>query len=63
MTQFEEGALCAAGLLAYMYGQPTIAADIICELGFTNSDCSDLDEYDKDNLRLIKDGRLNLRGL
>ena len=49
--------------LAWWVDQPTIAADILCEAGMSDYDCSELDEYEKENLRAITDNRVKLKGL
>jgi hypothetical protein len=52
--KFKEGVLYAAGIIASLYDRPGIAAGIIREASLENYDCSSLDEFDKQNLRLLK---------
>lgn len=64
--EWEEGVLMAASVLQSLYDEPTTAATIIRELGLTSADCSELDDFDKENLRKIQEqsgGRLSLRGI
>lgn len=63
MKQFEYGVMYAAGLLAAIHDQTSMAADIIVEAGLAGVNCSKLDDTDKANLRLINDQRLHLSGL
>jgi len=63
---FEQGILMAASALVSLHDQPGMAADIVSEFGLHEADCSQLDEYDKRNLRKIqglKHGTIKLRGL
>jgi len=64
MTEFEHGALIAAGLIVALHDQPTVAGNVLEQMGLQNSDCSMMDEYDKINLRLIEDSEgIGLTGL
>ncbi len=64
MTEFEQGALIATGLLNALHDQPTMAADVIRQMGLQDTDCSAMDEYDKINLREIEDSEsIGLTGL
>lgn len=62
---FEEGVLYAAALLNSMHDQPDMAGEILKEAGHLTADCSALDEYDKQNLRVLKKNntQIKLRGL
>lgn len=62
---WREGVLMAASVLMATHDQPTMAADVLNELGLSGSDCGALDEFDKRNLRKIQKDRpgLKLRGL
>ena len=65
MTEFEQGVLMAASVLNSLFDQPTAAANVINELGCGGVDCSEMDDFDKTNLRLISAdcSFLNLKGL
>ena len=65
MNQWEQGVLMAASVLIACHDQPTMAADVLHELGLSNADCSDLDDFDKENLRKAQGerGKIKLRGL
>lgn len=64
MDSFNKGVLCAAGILVRLFDQPMMAAAIINECGLNNSDCSSMDQYDRNNLKLLKNERgMNLKGL
>jgi hypothetical protein len=52
---FKEGVLYAAGLLGRYFDRPTEAAWIVLEAGYSDVDCGNMDEFDKQNLRSIKD--------
>ncbi|HBG30762.1 MAG TPA: hypothetical protein DDW98_09055 [Gammaproteobacteria bacterium] len=64
LTEFDRGALMAVSVLLGTHDQPTIAADVLGEMGLERADCSDLTEYDKRNLRIVQGERgIRLRGL
>lgn len=63
MTEFDRGVLYAAGILAVLHNQPSMAADIIREAGLDGADCSSMDEYDKENLKLVDGKGVCLKGL
>jgi hypothetical protein len=64
MTEFDQGVLYAAGVLLHLHDEPTLAATIIREAGLGNADCSELDDFDKINLRKVRDEKgMELRGL
>lgn len=63
MGKFEEGIVFAAAMLNRLYDQPTMAAEIITESGLENYNCSGFDEFDKQELRLIRDTGIQLKGL
>lgn len=53
MTDFQQGALVAIGLLVRLHDQPGMAADVLISMGLHKSDCSSLDEFDKASLRKL----------
>lgn len=56
----------AVSVLMATHDQPTMAANVLQELGLIKADCSELDEFDKENLRKVQQQsgcRLALRGL
>lgn len=64
MKEFDRGVLISVGLIAYLHDQPMMAAEVLREMGLLNADCSELDDYDKRNLKLLKGERaVKLRGL
>ena len=64
LTEFERGVLYATAIVQMTADQPDIAADILREAGFTELDCSSLDECDKDALRVVnKEKGMCLAGL
>ena len=53
-----------AGLLTRCHDEPSMAADILKEMGLSEYDCSNLDEYDKEPLREVAQVHgMRLRGL
>jgi hypothetical protein len=64
LSDMEQGALMAVSILVALHDQPGIAADVVNELGLASADCSQLDDYDKQNLMQIQGERgIRLRGL
>lgn len=64
LSDMEEGALMAVSILIALHDQPGMAADVVNELGLAAADCSQLDDYDKQNLKKIQGERgVHLRGL
>lgn len=66
LNDWEEGVMMAASVLISTHDFCVAAADIVKELGLTQADCSELDEFDKENLRKIQGelgGVIKLRGL
>jgi len=64
LTQFEHGYLCAVATLQNIEGSPSLAADILKQAGFSDRDCSELDEVDKAALREVnKEPDMGLQGL
>ncbi|MFH1659999.1 MAG: hypothetical protein ABIG35_11875 [Pseudomonadota bacterium] len=66
MTEFEEGALVAIGLIVATHDEPTIAASVLNGMGLCEADCSAMDDYDKANLAKLQGechGKVKLRGL
>jgi hypothetical protein len=65
LTHWEEGVLMAASVLIGCHDQPSMAANILNELGVRTANCSGMDEFDKANLQKIEGERFGiaLRGL
>lgn len=64
LTEFERGALMAVSVLMGTHDEPTMASDVLREMGLTSADCSDLAEYDQQNLRRVRgEHGIRLRGL
>jgi hypothetical protein len=65
LGEFEHGALMAVSLLIATHGETVAAADVLNEMGLQTADCSELDDYDKANLRKVQGarGRIKLKGL
>lgn len=66
LSEFDRGALMAVSLLMATHDQPVIAADVLNAMGLETADCSELDVYDKENLRTVQGelgGHVKLRGL
>jgi hypothetical protein len=62
--EFDHGALTAVSILMACFDEPTIAADVLVQMGLDTADCSGLDDYDKEHLRQLKDASgVRLRGL
>lgn len=64
--EWEVGVLMAVSVLMSVFDEQTIAANVLNELGLSKADCSDLDEFDKSNLRRVQGemgGRIALVGL
>lgn len=56
----------AVSVLMVTHDQPVAAADVLNNLGLAKADCSELDEYDKANLRAVQgelQGHIKLKGL
>jgi hypothetical protein len=66
LSDFQQGALVAVSILIAMHDNPVAAADVVSELGLSEVDCTELDDYDKQNLKKIqgeRGGSIELRGL
>lgn len=64
LTDFEKGILTACAIIQATHDDPTVAADVIRESGLQDADCSGLDDFDKEYLKIIQEQeRLNLTGL
>lgn len=64
LTEFEHGFFCAVSVLQTIEGSPSLAADILKQAGFSDRDCSELDEMDKAALREVnKEPDMELQGL
>lgn len=55
LTEFERGVLYAAVHLQRGPNESGLAAYLLRESGFSDLDCSELDEYDKEALRVINE--------
>lgn len=55
MNEFQEGVLMALATLNAQFDQPSMCASTIRELGVEGVDCSDLCDFDKDQLRKINE--------
>ena len=64
LNPWSEGVLMAASVLVATHDEPTLAATILKELGLSDADCSQLDDFDKESLRkLMTERGITLRGL
>lgn len=64
LTDTEQGALMAVSILISIHDQPSMAADVVNELGLAHADCSQLDDFDKQNLKKIQGERgVRLHGI
>lgn len=66
MDDWEKGCLMAVSMFIALYGERMKAASVLNELGLSRADCSELEQYHKNNLRKIhgeRDGLIALRGL
>ncbi|HEK0807598.1 TPA: hypothetical protein SMP81_002171 [Proteus mirabilis] len=63
LTEFQEGIIYAVVLLQILHDKPTAGADILRESGLDNIDCSNLDDYYKEALKVINDNGMSLKGL
>ncbi|MDO8728515.1 MAG: hypothetical protein Q7K26_01340 [bacterium] len=64
LTEFAKGILFAAAIVQATSRTPVIAADILREAGLTHANCAELDDYDKENLRIVnKERGINLQNL
>lgn len=53
VNTFEMGALVAISLLIELYDQPTIAANLLKEMGLSDADLSNLEPQDRKNIERI----------
>jgi hypothetical protein len=61
---FSEGVLYAAALFNRLNDQPHMCAELLKEAGLDIWDCTDLDEFEKEHLRIInKEKGMDLKGL
>lgn len=64
LTDFDQGVLYAAGLLAGYCDHPTEAAWLLREAGLGKADVSGLDDFDKINLKKVQvEKGIKLQGL
>lgn len=64
LSDFEHGVFFAVAQIQNMAGEPVLAADILKGSGFQNHDCSELDDMDKEGLRVVNQERdMFLQGL
>ena len=52
-TDFEKGVLYASAQVQRLHDEPQVAADVLKQAGLAQSDCSELDDYDKEPLRVV----------
>ncbi|MVF24221.1 hypothetical protein EVC37_21820 [Methylocaldum sp. BRCS4] len=65
-SEFNQGVLMAVSLIVATHDLPTVAADVLNEMGLYNADCTELSDFDKENLRRVQGelhGKIRLRGL
>ena len=63
ISEFDQGVLYAAGIIAYYFGEPTHAADLLKEASLTDANVSGMDDFDKKNLRILnKEKGISLKG-
>ena len=55
MNEFQIGFLTAVSLMNTLADQPTLCADVIREADFEGANCFLLDEFDKEQMRIIVD--------
>lgn len=53
LTEFEKGVLYASAQVQRLHDEPLVAADVLKQAGLAKSDCSELDDYDKESLREV----------
>jgi len=66
MDDFTHGVLLSVSVLMACHDAPVEAATILKEMGMATADCSELDAYDKRNLRKVQGeigGMIRLKGL
>jgi hypothetical protein len=64
LSDFGHGVLYAAAIVQATARMPTLAADILREAGLVNADCAELDDYDKQHLRVVNEETgMNLKNL
>ena len=64
LTDFERGVLISAGLVMRLHGCGVTSRELLNHTGLTGADCSELDDYDKENLQMIVDSEgIELKGL
>lgn len=66
LSEWEQGVLMAVSILIATHDQGVAGAGVLSELGLSNADCSQLDDYDKRNLAKVQGelgGQIKLLGL
>ena len=66
IDEFEHSALVAIALLVRLHDRPSMAADLLIEMGLSEADCSSLDDFDKEFLVKMQGerrGAIRLKGL
>ncbi|EGR4074389.1 hypothetical protein DDO73_15120 [Vibrio cholerae] len=65
LNQFSQGVIYAAAILVNYHNDCQTAADVLEQAGLLNSDCSSLDDYEKQAMRKLQceDNRCNFKGL
>ena len=61
--EWREGVLMAVSILVAAHDQPTMGGDVLHELGLSDADCSNLDDFDKHNLKKVRDSQRSLKKL
>lgn len=54
ISEFSKGVLYAAGIIAGYDQDPATAAFVLREAGLENADCKGMDDFDKQNLKLVQ---------
>lgn len=64
LTEFELGIIHAVVVLQELHDKPELSASILKECNLSEIDCSELDDYEKDKLRIINgEYFIDLKGL
>lgn len=64
LTEFELGIIHAVVVLQELHDRPELSADILKECNLSEIDCSALDDYEKERLKIINNENLiDLKGL
>ena len=64
LTESELDNIHAVVVLQELHDKPELSASVLKECNLSEIDCNELDDYEKDNLRIInKEYLVNLKGL